>query len=442
MSIELHRTQRRRLRETLPGGLMVLASAPEVLRNGDVHFEYRQSSDFLYLTGVAEPGCVLVLDPQRGTETLFVPRLTQKHAVWLGPIPSPREARERTGIRSVRYADELLDFLKRRATRLVHADRHGARLVRRARPKARLRSRELRETLDELRLLKGPGELALLREANRISALGHGAAMRCARPGLTEFQVQAELEGGFRRAGATGLGYGSIVAAGRNAAVLHYHANASPLRRGELLLIDAGAERHGYTADVTRTFPVSGRFTRAQRDLYEVVLAAQDACIAFARAGNTTVDLQGLAERVLAEGLRDLGLLKGSTDELTGSEAVRVFFPHGIGHTLGLDVHDTQGAPSRRLRATPGPRIRFRARLEAGFVITIEPGIYFIDALLQDKALRRRHRGRVNFEAAQALRHVGGIRIEDDVVVRASGPPENLTRVPKTVQDLEAACAA
>lgn len=442
MSTDRHRAHRRRLRETLAEGLVVVGSAPEILRNGDVHFEYRQSSDFLYLTGVSEPGCVLVMDAARGGETLFVPRLTQKHAVWLGHIPSPREARERTGIRSVRFADELPEFLRKRAPRLVHADRHAAPLVRRARPGARLRSRELREGLDELRLVKTPGELALLREASRISDAGHRAAMRCARPGLTEFQVQAELERGFRHAGGTGLGYGSIVAAGRNAAVLHYHANAATLRRGELLLIDAGAERHGYTADITRTFPVSGRFSRVQRDLYEVVLAAQDACIAVARAGNTSVALQGLAERVLAEGLRGLGLMRGSTDELTASEAVRVFFPHGIGHTLGLDVHDTQGGAARRLRATKGPRIRFRARLEAGFVITIEPGVYFVDALLQDRTLRRRHKGRIDFERALALRGVGGIRIEDDVVVRPSGPPENLTRTPKTVEDLEAACAA
>ncbi len=442
MSTELHRAQRRRLREALPDGVVVLASAPEVVRNGDVHFEYRQSSDFLFLTGVAEPGCVLVLDGRRGGETLFVPRLTQSHAVWLGHIPSPREARERYGIRSVCYADELPAFLKRRAPRLVHADAHARHLVRRARPRARLRGSELRDSLDELRLLKTPAEIALLREASRITGVGHRAAMRVARPGLTEYQAQAELERGFRHAGGTGLGYGSIVAAGRNAAVLHYHANDAALRRGDLLLIDAGAEYRGYTADVTRTFPVDGRFTRRQRDLYEIVLAAQDACIAFTRPGRTTVELQGLAERTLAEGLRHLGLLSGSLDELLESEAVRVFFPHGIGHTLGLDVHDTQGSRARRLPKAKGPRIRFRARLEAGFVFTIEPGVYFIDALLQDKALRRRHRGRVAFEKALAFRGLGGIRIEDDVVVRASGPPENLTRVAKTVADIEDACGA
>jgi Xaa-Pro aminopeptidase len=421
---------------------VVVASAPELVRNGDVHFEYRQSSDFLYLTGVHEPGCALLLDPARGSETLLVPRLTQRHAVWLGHLPSLREARERSGIRSVRHVDELPALLEALAPRRIHADAHARSLVGRAWPKARVGGGELREALDELRLVKDPGELALLREANRITAVGHQTAMRSAGPGLHEFQVQAELERGFRHAGATGLGYGSIVAAGRNGAVLHYHANAARLRAGQLLLIDAGAECRGYTADVTRTFPVSGRFTRVQRDLYEIVLAAQDACIGMARAGRTTVELQGLAERTLADGLRGLGLLVGALDELVESEAVRIFFPHGIGHTLGLDVHDTQGRRSRRLRRRKGPRIRFRARLEAGFVITIEPGIYFIEALLDDKALRARHRGRVAFEKARRLLPLGGIRIEDDVLVRASGPPENLTRVPRTVQDVEDACAA
>jgi Xaa-Pro aminopeptidase len=425
----------------LPDAPIVLGSAPELRRNGDVDFEYRQSSDLLYLTGVAQPGCVLVLDPARGRETLFVPRLTQHHAVWLGPIPSPREAGRRHGFRSVRYADELPAFLKRLAPRRLHVDDHARGLARRARPRARLERRALRDALDELRLLKTPAEIALLREASRITDLGHRAAMRAAgRTARTEFQVQAALEGAFRHAGGTGLGYGSIVAAGRNAAVLHYTANDAPLRRGQLLLIDAGAEYRGYTADVTRTFPVGGRFEARQRALYEIVLAAQEECIGLARAGVTTVALQRAAERALALGLRDLRLLSGSLDELVESEAVRVFFPHGIGHTLGLDVHDTQGSRRRRLPRSKGARIRFRARLEAGFVFTIEPGLYFIDALLRDKELRRRHRGRVDFARAEALRGIGGIRIEDDVVVRASGPPQNLTRVPKTVQALEEAC--
>jgi Xaa-Pro aminopeptidase len=253
--------------------------------------------------------------------------------------------------------------------------------------------------------------------------------------------VQAELEREFLRAGCSDVGYASIVAAGRNGAVLHYGRNDARLRRGELLLIDAGAERHGYTADVTRSFPVSGRFSRRQRDLYEVVLDAQARAIDFARAGHTTLDLQRRSEEWLAEGLRWLGLLKGGTAELVESAAIRVFFPHGIGHTLGLDVHDVHGGKRRLLPRRRKVKVRFRARLEPGFAITVEPGIYFNEALLFDAGLRRAHRGRIDFARALGWLATGGIRIEDDVVVQRAGPPRNLTRVPKAVADVEAACA-
>ena len=437
------RTHREALRRRLPEGLILLGAAPEVRRNGDVHFPYRQDSDFLYLTGILEPGYGLVLDPERGRETLFVPKLTQAHAVWLGYIPSREEARDAFGIRDVRYGDELPGLLRRwaRGRRVVHASGRAAGVARRAVGARRVVGAELREALQELRIVKTPGEVALLRRASAATAAGHLAAMRAARPGLFEYQVQAEMEREFQRHGCPQLGYQSIVAAGRNGAVLHYHHNRARLARGDLLLIDAGAEYRGYTADVTRTFPVSGRFTRRQRDVYEAVLAAQERCIDAARAGRTSIELQLLAERVVAEGLRDLGLLKGSADELVETQAVRLFFPHGIGHTLGLDVHDTQGGRKRRLPIGRVGRLRFRARLEPGFVITIEPGVYFIAALLHDREKRRTHRGRVDFDLAERFLDFGGVRIEDDVVVRAAGPPENLTQVPKTVAGIEAACA-
>jgi Xaa-Pro aminopeptidase len=425
----------------LPEGLVVLSAAPEVLRNGDVHHRYRQGSDFLWLTGIESPGYALLLDPRRGEVTLFVPRPSPRHAIWLGPIPSLAEARKAFGIADVRRIDELPAVIRRRTTRAtIHADRHALRAVRRAAPQARVSSAALIEAIAELRVVKDAGEIALLREASAATAAGHAAAMRRARPGWFEYQVQAELEREFARAGCTQVGYGSIVAAGANAAVLHYQANEARLRRGELLLVDAGAECHGYTADVTRTFPVSGRFTARQREVYEIVLAAQERCIDAVRAGRTSLDLQRLSEEVLAEGLRGLRLLKGGVDELVETEAVRVFYPHGIGHSLGLDVHDVEGGKRRRLPRPRFARVRFRARLEPGFVITIEPGIYFMPALLHDPGVRRRHRGRVDFARAEAYLPLGGVRIEDDVVVRRSGPPQNLTRVPKTVAAVEAAC--
>jgi Xaa-Pro aminopeptidase len=437
------RAHRQALARRLPEGLILLVSAPEVLRNGDVHFPYRQASDFLYLTGVQEPGYALLLDPARGREALFVPRLTQQHAVWMGHIPSREEAREAFGIREVLYREDLAKVLKKwaRGKVLVHSDGRARAPARRTVGATRVRTAELKEALQDLRILKTPGELALLRRASAATAAGHITAMRVTRPGLHEYEVQAELEREFQRAGCPQLGYGSIVAGGRRSAVLHYHANRARLGRADLLLIDAGAECRGYTADVTRTFPVSGRFTRRQRDVYEVVLEAQNRVIDHARAGRTSMELQVLAEKVLAEGLRSLGFLKGSTDELLETEAIRVFFPHGIGHTLGLDVHDVQGGKKRRLPKPRAGKLRFRARLEPGFVITVEPGVYFIAALLHDPDKRRKHNGRIDFALAERFLDFGGVRIEDDVVVRREGPPENLTPVPKSVADVEAACA-
>jgi Xaa-Pro dipeptidase len=436
------RAHRRALIRRLPDGLVLLTAAREILRNGDVHHPYRQSSDFLWLTGVEAPGYALLLDPRRGKETLFVPRLTQKHAVWLGHVPSREEARRRFGIRDVRYADELVEVLRGRGRGRVHADPRGATLVRSYARSLSARTRELREALDELRLFKDAGEIALLAKASAATAAGHLAAMRAARPGVFEYHVQAELERAFKAAGCPQVGYGSIVAGGRNSAVLHYVANDRRLGAGDLLLVDAGAEFRGYTADVTRTFPVSGRFDARQKSLYEIVLTAQERSIDYARAGHTSTDLQRVSERVLAEGLRDLGVLRGSVEELTETEAVRVFYPHGIGHTLGLDVHDVQGGRERRLPLRRGSgRLRFRARLEPGFVITIEPGIYFMPALLGDRRIREKHRSRIDFDRAERWVGVGGVRIEDDVVVRRQGPPRNLTPVPKTVAAVEAACA-
>jgi Xaa-Pro aminopeptidase len=439
---DMTRAHRRALANRLPDGLIVVSAAPQVIRNGDVHHRYRQDSDFLWLTGVQEPGYALVIDPRGGEETLFVPKLTQEHAVWMGHIPSLREARTAFGISDVRYADELQKTLSKRGRgrRTVYADRRAAPLVRRAAAHARIQNPPLREALDELRLFKDVGELTLMRKAAIATDNGHLAAMRLARPGLFEFQVQAEMEREFHRAGCALLGYDSIVAAGRNGAVLHYHHNADKLRAGDLMLIDAAAEYHGYTADVTRTFPVSGRFTGKQRDVYELVLAAQERCIHYAHAGHTTMDLQHLSETILAEGLRDLGLLRGSTEELVKTRAIKVFYPHGIGHTLGLDVHDVKGSKKRALPNRRDSKVRFRARLEAGFVITIEPGLYFIPALLHDPEVRKKQRGRVNFAKAESYLELGGIRIEDDVVIRPEGPPLNLTLAPKTVAAVEAAC--
>lgn len=413
-----YRALRRQLVKRLSGqGLVHLQGGKPVPRNFDVDYAFRQNSDFLYVTGVEEPGCHLVLD--RGRETLLVPRVDAHHRVWEGHVPGPAEAKKLFGVDRVMYADELKKVLKGR------------------RPVA---PAKLRDALDELRAVKTEGELGLMRRANAVSGAAHLAVMKATRPGLREYELQAIFDAACVKAGLKHLAYPSIVAAGVNSAVLHYRKNNAPLKSGDMLLIDAGAELDGYAADITRTYPINGKFTRRQRDVYSVVLETQKACIAKARPGINSAELHLHSMRVIAEGLKSLGLLRGETDGLVENGAVRLFYPHGLTHMLGLDVHDVTGGKKRVLPNPTKIPLRFVAKLEPGFVITMEPGVYFIEALLKDPVLRRKHKGSVDFAKADSFLDFGGIRIEDDIVIR-DGAAENLTRVPKEIEAVEAACA-
>jgi Xaa-Pro dipeptidase len=414
-----YRALREALAKKLAGkGVVHLQGGKPVPRNFDVDYVFRQQSDFLYLTGVEEPGCHLVLDGRK--EILFVPRIDNHHRVWEGHVPSPDEARRLFGVDRVMYADELPKVLGRKkvASKAL-----------------------LRDALDELRACKVPGEVSLMRRASDVSSVAHRAVMAQARSGMKEYQVQAIFEAECLKAGLKHLAYPSIVATGVNGAVLHYRRNDAELKDGELLLIDAGAEHRGYAADITRTFPVDGRFNERQRDVYSVVLETQKACIDKARPGIVSADLHVFSMRKLAEGLRDLGLLHGELDGLVEGGAIRLFYPHGLTHMLGLDVHDVTGGKKRKMENPTKVPVRFVAKLEPGFVITMEPGIYFIEALINDKALRQKHKGSVDFAKAESFLDFGGIRIEDDVVISEDGPPVNLTDVPKEIADVEAACA-
>lgn len=414
-----YRTLREALSKKLAGkGVVHLQGGKPIPRNFDVDYVFRQQSDFLYLTGVEEPGCHLVLDGKK--EVLFVPRIDNHHRVWEGHVPSPDEARRLFGVDKVMYADELPKVLGRKkvASKAV-----------------------LRDALDELRACKTAGELALMRRASDVSGVAHRAVMAQARAGMKEYQLQAIFESECLKAGLKHLAYPSIVAAGVNGAVLHYRHNNAELKDGELLLIDAGAEYRGYAADITRTFPVNGRFTQRQKDVYQVVLDAQKACIDKCRVGVVSADLHVTSMRKIAEGLKELGLLNGDVDGLVEGGAVRLFYPHGLTHMLGLDVHDVTGGKKRKMPNPTKVPVRFVAKLEPGFVVTMEPGVYFIEALINDKTLRAKHKGSVDFAKAESFLDFGGVRIEDDVVVTEDGPPMNLTDVPKEIADVEAACA-
>lgn len=260
-----------------------------------------------------------------------------------------------------------------------------------------------------MRLIKSESEIALIERAAEITAEAHREAMRAARPGMHEYEVEALIEYMFRRRGATPA-YTSIVGSGENATVLHYSANNAAIREGDLLLIDAGAEFQGYAADITRTFPVSGRFNRPQREIYEVVLEAQKACIAMVRPGVSIDELHNRSVELLTEGLVHLGLLQGDLNELIEKEAYKKFYMHRLGHYLGMDVHDVG------LYYVDGES----RKLEPGMVITVEPGLYVAR----------------NQEAKEEYRGIG-VRIEDDVLVTAEGHRVLTAGVPKEVEEIE-----
>lgn len=422
--------RRQRLMAALgPDDVVVLAGAGEALRNRDVHYRFRQHSDFWYLTGFTEPDAVMVLTPGRreGAFALFVRPRNPERETWDGRRAGPEGAIRDYGADQAfdiaEFDQRLPQLLNDRErihctlgevpafdARLSTAVRHLREASRRggAAPTAFV---ALEETLHEQRLIKREPEAAWLRHACRVSAAAHVQAMRCAAPGLREYQVMAEIEHVFARAGME-PGYGSIVAGGENACILHYVENDAVLRDGELLLIDAGGEYRGYTADITRTFPVNGRFSAPQQALYELVLAAQHAAIAEMRPGVEASRPHTAAVQVLTGGLRDLGLLHGDPAELIETEAYRRFYMHGTGHWLGMDVHDVG-------RYKVGGRSR---PFQPGMVMTVEPGLYVAPGS----------------EGVDA-RYLGiGIRIEDDILITAEGHEVLTAGVPKAVDEIVA----
>lgn len=434
---------RKRLMARLSDGPIFLLGGVEVPRNSDVSYPFRQESNFLYLTGIESPGYALLLNPKRGDIHLFIPRIDAHHRVWEGQVPDLAESRRQFGIATVHHLDEAPTLLKKIWTGRspLYTDTRGLSHLKRWRLKGPTRTADFADALAELRATKTDGEIAMIRRANAASAKGHLAAMAAARPGLFEYEIQAILEAEFRRAGLPHNAYGSIVAAGRNSAILHYRDNRARLKNSDWLLIDAGAECCGYASDVTRTFPVNGRFSDRARAIYEIALRAQETAILAMRPGALMRDLHLASARTILDGLRELKMVKGDLDTLLETGVDRLFYPHGLSHTLGLDVHDVTGGKRRQIRLAPSTvrPLRFDRKLEAGFVVTAEPGLYFIPALLRDPQNRRRHRGRVDFDRAEKWISLGGVRIEDDIWVTPKGPV-NLTPLVKSISDIEAAC--
>lgn len=438
-----YRTHRLELLRRLSDGWIFVRGGQEIVRNHDVHYTFRQHSHFLYLTGIEDPGYALFLNPETGEERLFIPRIDQKHRVWSGNVPGVTESKALYGVRRVAYLDEIGRWIRPRKRQPIYGDKASLAFLATHIGPFQKDSREFEEALSELRIVKSEAELELIAYANRASAAGHIAAMAASRPGMAEYQLQAVLEARFRDAGLRHNAYDSIVAAGPNSAVLHYHANQSRLKKGDWVLIDAGAECKGYAADITRTFPINGKFTTRQKDVYNIVLAVQKMGISLLGPGVSMLDLHLESVKMILEGLKSLKIVSGSVDTLLETGVHRVFYPHGLSHTLGLDVHDVTGGKKcqGKKRKLPGDMaLRFDRILERGFVVTMEPGLYFIPTLLHDPKIRKKYRSQINFERAERFIPLGGARIEDDIAITDYGH-RNLTTVPKEIADIEAICS-
>ncbi|CCQ11290.1 Xaa-Pro aminopeptidase [Pseudoalteromonas luteoviolacea B = ATCC 29581] len=427
-------TRRERLLSTMKANSVALIpAAREVTRSRDTEFPFRQDSDFFYLTGFKEPDALLVLTKSIdgiGKSTLFCRNKDKVAEIWHGRRLGFEAAKTQLGLDDS-YALSELD-----ATLLTLVN--GKRVLYfaqgtyadfdeqvwtllntlRGAPKKGYRAPEIiqdvRRVVHEMRLFKSPAELSVMRKAAQISAAAHVRAMQFAKPGATEYQLEAEIHHHYAMQGARHPAYGTIVGAGNNATILHYTENSDALNDGDLVLIDSGCELEGYAADITRTFPVNGKFSDAQKALYNLVLKAQYAAFEYVKPGGTLVAANAAAMKVMTQGLIDLGILAGTLDELVESQACKAFYMHGLGHWLGLDVHDVgdykQDEKDRKF--------------EPSMVLTIEPGLYFDE----------------DAEVPAQFKGIG-IRIEDDLLVTETGYDVLTKDVPKTIEEIEALMA-
>jgi len=420
------------MRRMQPRSVAIIPGAREATRSNDTNYRFRQDSDFFYLTGFEEPDAIAVIKPGETHEySLFVRPRDPEREIWDGRRAGVEGAKSEFGAQEALPIDkfdeklpEILNDAEILYYRLgVNRDLDD-KIIHEI---ARMRSLNRKpihppETIidpativHELRVIKSPEELEIMQRAADIAAEAHVEAMKAVRPGMREYEVEALIEQIFRRHGAAAPAYTSIVGAGANATVLHYINNDGELRDGELVLIDAGAEYKGYASDITRTFPINGRYAKAQREIYDLVLKAQMSCVDMVRPGVTHEQLKQHSIEVLTEGMVELGLLQGKPEQLIKDKKYEKFYMHGLGHMLGIDVHDVGryyfGKESRAL--------------EPGVVMTIEPGIYVAP---DTKDVPEQYLGI-------------GVRIEDDVLCTNNGPRVLTSKVPKQAEEIEALMA-
>ena len=419
----------------------IIPAAREAVRSHDTNYRYRQNSDFFYLTGFEEPDAIAVIAPSRDKKfTLFVRPRDLEQEIWNG---------YRAGVEGavadyhadeafpVNEFDEKLPELLDGPSVLYYAFGHSTpemdqKIIRQLTQMRETNRKPLEppativdptSILHEMRVLKSAEEVEIMQRAADIAAEAHVEAMKSVRPGMKEYEVEAMLEAYFRKHGASGSSYTSIVGAGGNATVLHYISNQDQLRDGDLLLVDAGAEYKGYASDITRTFPINGKFNQAQRDIYDLVLKCQMSCVDMVRPGVRLEDLKTHSIEILTEGMVELGLLKGDPKELIEEKKYMQFYMHNLGHYLGIDVHDA-GRYYFKGESRPA---------EVGMVMTIEPGLY----ISPDTS---RIPDGFNKEIPQKYLGIG-VRIEDDVLVAEKGARVLTHKVPKDPEEIEAVMA-
>ena len=411
-----------------PNSVAIIPGAHETTRSNDTHYRFRQDSDFFYLTGFEEPDAVAVIRPESDPKyTLFVRPRDPEREIWDGRRAGVEGARNEFGAAEAfpvaEFDERLTKFLDGAEVLYYRLGAHGNLDNTIIQEISRLRSLNRKPVhppktiidpaliVHEMRVLKSEDEIEIMQTAADIAAEAHREAMKAAGPGMHEYQIEALIEQVFRKRGSAGPAYTSIVGAGPNATVLHYINNDGELRDGELLLVDAGAEYKGYASDITRTFPINGRFTTAQREIYDLVLKAQTECVEMVRPGVTHDQLKQHSIEVLTEGMVGLGLLQGKPEDLIKDKKYEQFYMHGLGHMLGIDVHDVgQYYFGKESRA-----------LEPGVVMTVEPGVYIAPDTV-----------------GVPSKYLGiGVRIEDDVLCTSNGPRVLTHKVPKQAEEIE-----
>ena len=456
---ETYVERRKLLRKSLGSGLLIFVANEESPMNYPANtYHYRQDSSFLYFFGLASPGLAAAVDADEGTDTLYGDDIGIEDIIWMGNLPKIKDRALSVGVRKVAPRAAFDETVRKAlaAGRTVHylpPYRHDTKIalsqllgIPVGELKAKASAALIKASVDQ-RLFKSKEEVREMEEAVAVSREMYLAAMELAKPGRYECQVSGAMEG-------IALSYGMHLAfppiVTINGQTLHMHEHDNLLVKGRLLVCDCGAEApSGYSSDITRTVPVGGRFNRRQRDVYEIVLAGQEAAIKAIKPGVNFKDIHLQTARIMAEGLKDLGLMKGDMAEAVGAGAHALFFPHGLGHNIGLDVHDMEdygenhvgyGEKVERSKQFGLAYLRMARELKPGYALTVEPGLYFIPALAALWKKEKKHGDFIAYDAVEKFLDFGGARIEDDVLVTEKGRKILGPPIPKTVAEIEKAC--